>query len=80
MSEVVEARDPKVPPSYPPKSPPPQKKPDAGHCGLADPAVLKNGITGIQTSQPGISAHCSKWRHGTCGPGLDESCEPRWTL
>ncbi|MFF3085920.1 hypothetical protein ACFVRB_12860 [Streptomyces nojiriensis] len=27
MSEVVEARGPKVPPSFPPKSPPPQKKP-----------------------------------------------------
>ncbi|MEU8434755.1 hypothetical protein AB0F18_17910 [Streptomyces sp. NPDC029216] len=27
MSEVVDARGPKVPPSFPPKSPPPQKKP-----------------------------------------------------
>ncbi|MFJ8212084.1 hypothetical protein [Streptomyces sp. NPDC096033] len=27
MSEVAEAKGPKVPPSYPPKSPPPQKKP-----------------------------------------------------
>ncbi|SBV01738.1 hypothetical protein YUMDRAFT_06534 [Streptomyces sp. OspMP-M45] len=52
----------------------------AGPCGPADPVVLTSGTTGIQTSQPGISAHCSKWRHGTCGPGLDESCEPRWTL
>ncbi|MFE4173617.1 hypothetical protein ACFRR7_16445 [Streptomyces sp. NPDC056909] len=53
---------------------------DAGPCGPADPVVLTSGTTGIQTSQPGISAHCSKWRHGTCGPGLDESCEPRLTL
>ncbi|MFK0016324.1 hypothetical protein [Streptomyces sp. NPDC091027] len=45
MSEVVEARGPKVPPSYPPKSPPPQKKPV--EAPRPQPATKPKSLTGV---------------------------------
>ncbi|MFJ6784757.1 hypothetical protein [Streptomyces yangpuensis] len=45
MSEVVEARGPKVPPSFPPKSPPPQKKPV--EAPRPQPATKPKSLTGV---------------------------------
>ncbi|MFF3014728.1 hypothetical protein [Streptomyces sp. NPDC057939] len=45
MSEAVEAKGPKVPPSFPPKSPPPQKKPV--EPPRPQPAAKPKSITGV---------------------------------
>ncbi|MCX4804420.1 hypothetical protein ACFWWM_16910 [Streptomyces sp. NPDC058682] len=45
MSEVVEAKGPKVPPSFPPKSPPPQKKPV--EPPRPQPAAKPKSLTGV---------------------------------
>lgn len=45
MSEVVSARGPKVPPSFPPKSPPPQKKPV--EPPRPQPATKPKSLTGV---------------------------------
>ncbi|MFJ6486593.1 MULTISPECIES: hypothetical protein [unclassified Streptomyces] len=45
MSEVVEAKGPKVPPSFPPKSPPPQKKPV--EPPRPQPVTKPKSVTGV---------------------------------
>ncbi|MFF4424628.1 hypothetical protein ACFY04_28280 [Streptomyces sp. NPDC001549] len=45
MSEVVESKGPKVPPSFPPKSPPPQKKPV--EPPRPQPATKPKSLTGV---------------------------------
>ncbi|MEU9234035.1 hypothetical protein [Streptomyces subrutilus] len=45
MSEVVEAKGPKVPPSFPPKSPPPQKKPV--EPPRPQPVTKPQSVTGV---------------------------------
>lgn len=44
MNDAVEAKGPKVPPSYPPKSPPPQKKPV--EAPRPQPATKPKGLAG----------------------------------